>query len=141
VKKAQADKTISLNEKQRLKEKEEADDRQKARDKERLARLEPPEKVYELTLKQADLPGLPPPVQRTNSVLARLSSPTGTVMAGVSTNSASLAPGFAPAVPGPREDVEDEKPPPVDAALDEAEHILVDYLAVFPGRNVATTAH
>ena len=37
-KKQQADKTISLNEQVRLKEKEEADARAKARDKERLAR-------------------------------------------------------------------------------------------------------
>ena len=76
-KKHQADKTISLNEKQRLKEQEEAEARQKARDKERLARPEPPEKVYELTLKQADLPGLPPPVAKTNAALAKLSVQPG----------------------------------------------------------------
>ena len=74
-KKHQADKTISLNEKQRLKEQDEAEARQKARDKERLARPEPPEKVYELTLKQAALPGLPPPVTKTNAALAKLSAP------------------------------------------------------------------
>ena len=45
-KKAQADKTISLNEKQRLQEKEEFDLRQKTRDKERRARKDPQEKVY-----------------------------------------------------------------------------------------------
>ena len=66
-KKRQADKTISLNERQRLKEQEENEARQKARDKERLTRPEPQEKVYEITLKQADLPGLPPPVARTNA--------------------------------------------------------------------------
>ncbi len=57
-KKQQADKTISLNEKERLKEKAEIDARQKARDKERKARKDPEEKVYELTLKIADLPAL-----------------------------------------------------------------------------------
>src|SRR5205823_8089958 len=65
--KNQADKTVSLNEQARLKEKEEADARQKARDKERLARKDADLKVYELALKQVDLPGLPPPVQKTNT--------------------------------------------------------------------------
>jgi carboxyl-terminal processing protease len=69
-KKLQEDKTVSLNEQQRIKEKEEADARQKARDRERRARPEPLEKVYEITLKQVDLPGLPPPLQRTNQVSA-----------------------------------------------------------------------
>src|SRR5439155_18296934 len=70
-KKIQADKTVSLNEKQRLKEKEEIEARQKARDKERFARKDPLEKVYELSLKQCELLGLPPPVEKTNS-LARV---------------------------------------------------------------------
>ena len=91
-KKHQADKTISLNEKQRLKEQDEAEARQKARDKERLARPEPPEKVYEMTLKQADQPGLPPPVAKTNAALAKtLNSRRARALAGVSTNSASAA--------------------------------------------------
>ena len=63
-KKHQADKTISLNEQQRLKEQEENEARQKARDKERLTRPEPQQKVYEITLKLADQPGLPPPVAK-----------------------------------------------------------------------------
>ncbi|HYG21879.1 MAG TPA: carboxy terminal-processing peptidase [Verrucomicrobiae bacterium] len=66
--KAQADRTISLNEQQRIKEQEEAEQRQKARDKELRARKESEEKVYELTLKQAELPGLPAPLQKTNTV-------------------------------------------------------------------------
>ena len=73
-KKLQADKTVSLNEKERLKEKEESEARQKARDKERLARKESNEKVYELSLRQSDEPGLPPPVAKTN-VLASLQYP------------------------------------------------------------------
>ena len=70
--KTQADKTVSLNEKERLKEKEELDARQKARDKERLARKESDEKIYELTMRLAALPGLPPPVAKTNAALAKL---------------------------------------------------------------------
>ncbi len=63
-KKGLADKTVSLNEEQRLKEKEEAEARSKARQEELKARPPIDEKVYELTLKLADLPGLPPPVER-----------------------------------------------------------------------------
>lgn len=66
--KHQADKTISLNEQERLKEKAEADARQKARAEERRARKTPERKVYELALKHVDLPGLPPPVDKSNSI-------------------------------------------------------------------------
>ena len=142
-KKHQADKTISLNEKQRLKEQEEAEARQKARDKEReerLARQEPPEKVYELTLKQAGLPGLPPPVAKTNAALAKLSAPPGTGLAAAGTNSAAAATGAAPG-----EDSLDEatlgKPAAPDEPMVEAEHILVDYLSVLPKGNLVTAGH
>ena len=130
----QADKTISLNEKQRLAEQEENEARQKARDKERLTRPEPRQKVYEITLKLADLPGLPPPVARTNAALAKLSGhpmvgPSGTI----SNSAAAAAPGGDSA-----EDTEAEKPPPTDATMLEAEHILVDYLALLPKGSLVT---
>ncbi len=128
-KKHQADKTISLNEKQRLKEQEEAEARQKARDKERLARPDPQEKVYEITLKQADLPGLPPPVAKTNAAAAKLTLPTGGA-----TNSAVAA---APGADDP-DGAEAEKAPVPDATLQEAERILVDYLFVLPKGNLLT---
>jgi carboxyl-terminal processing protease len=139
-KKHQADKTISLNENQRLKEQGEAEARQKARDKERLARLEPTEKVYELTLKQAAMPGLPPPVTRTNAALAKLSTSPGAALSGISTNSvvasADLAPGG-----DLLDDAEAEKPPAQDEPLVEAEHILIDYLSVLPKGNLVTSGH
>ena len=139
-KKHQADKTISLNEKQRLKEQDEIDARQKARDKERLARPEPPEKVYELTLKQAALPGLPPPLARTNAAAnLSLSSPAGSAAA--STNAVvSAAASSAPA--GGLDELDEDKPPTApDATLVEAEHILVDYLSVLPKGNLVTARH
>ena len=139
-KKHQADKTISLNEKQRLKEQEEAEARQKARDKERLARQEPPEKVYELTLKQAALPGLPPPVAKTNAALAKLSVRPGAGLSGASTNSAAAAAGAAPGEDS-LDEAEAEKPAAPDAPLVEAEHILVDYLSVLPKGNLVTAGH
>jgi carboxyl-terminal processing protease len=109
--KHQQDKTVSLNEKVRLKEKAEDDARQKARNKERLARKAPEPKVYELTLKNLSLPGLPPPVAKTNSVAATTTS----------THSGSVDP--LGAVPD-----EEEKAPELDPTLDEAQAILVDYL-------------
>ncbi len=134
-KKQQADKTVSLNEKQRLKEKEEIDARNKARDKERLARVEPPEKVYDLTLKLAALPGLPPPTVKTNSTLAKISAP-----AGLGTNTTVAASEeAAPAAGDDSEDALDEKPPAQDAALDESEHILADYVGMLPKGNLVTT--
>jgi len=133
-KKRQADKTISLNEQQRLKEQDEAEARQKARDKERLAHPEPLEKVYEITLKQADQPGLPPPVAKTNAALAKLSGRAGVGHSGVSTNSAAAA---APA--GDNLDEADaDRPAAPDEPLIEAEHILVDYLSVLPKGNLLT---
>ncbi|MBI3852646.1 MAG: carboxy terminal-processing peptidase [Verrucomicrobia bacterium] len=137
VKKALADKTVSLNEKQRLKEQEEAEARQKARDKERLARKESKEKLYELTLKQVDLPGLPAPVAKTNSVaIARknnLNPNNYSILPNARTNSGTLIPRqtFVHSESDLDEDDED-KPPQVDVALEETKHILVDYLSVLP---------
>lgn len=132
--KQQADKTLSLNMRQRLKEQEEAEARQKARNRERLARQEPVEKVYELTLQQAALPGLPPPVARTNATTAASSAP-----AGAGTNATTAA-----STRGP-DDVDDqaeeERPPATDAPLVEVQHILMDYLSLLPKGNLLTAGH
>ncbi len=56
--KLQADKTASLNERERLKELEEDNARQKAREQERAARRAPDKKTYEITPENADQPGL-----------------------------------------------------------------------------------
>ncbi len=115
------DKTTSLNEKERLKEKAEDDARQKARDKERLARKTPEPKVFEITLKNAVLPGLPPPLAKTNS-LAKVTSAGAEAHA-----SASVPAGHASLRTGD-EDSDEDAPPAVDPTLDETESILVDYL-------------
>jgi carboxyl-terminal processing protease len=136
-KKKLADKSFSLNEKQQLQEKEEADLRLKARDKERLASGEPDEKTYELTLKQAGLPGLPPPVAKTNSAVAKISSAKGGSVSGVTTNGAIAARDSAqPAALD--ETLDDEKPPAVDADLLESERILRDYIFLLPRSSIAT---
>jgi len=123
-KKQQADKTVSLNEKQLLQEKQEADARKKVRDKERLARKDPQEKVYEISLKLAEKAGLPPPVEKTNT-LAKASSKDPIV------GSTNLAQAVSPeVVAGDDQDEEEEKPVPVDPVLTEAEKVMVDYLAL-----------
>jgi len=115
--KRQEDKTVSLNEVERLREKEADEQRDKQRNKERLARKEPDVKVYEISLKRAEQPGLPPPMEKTNSVTAKISSGT------VSTD----------------DEDEDEKPPVVDAGMQEAQNILVDFIELLAKRSVAAS--
>ena len=131
--KLQADKTVSLNEKKRLKEKEELEARQKSRDKERSARKESLDKVYELNLKQAALPGLPAPTsaQKTNG-LAKFTTPDP-----AHTNATEAAEADAPEIKR-GDDADEEKPAVPDVALLEAEHILVDYISVLPRPDLLT---
>jgi carboxyl-terminal processing protease len=63
-KKSLEDKSVSLNEAQRLKEKLEADARFKARKKEIAQRSEPLGTTYEISLKQASAAGLPEPMKK-----------------------------------------------------------------------------
>ena len=89
----------------------------------------------ELTLKQAALPGLPPPVTKTNAALAKLS-----LTSGAGTNTASTT---ASAASGENnlDDPEAEKPAAQDAPLAETEHILLDYLSLVPKGNLVTAGH
>jgi carboxyl-terminal processing protease len=64
-KKLQADKTVTLNEHEQIKERLANQARQKARDKEREARKDTGVKIYELTVENADNPGLPEPMPLT----------------------------------------------------------------------------
>ena len=137
--KKQADKTVSLNERERLKEKDEAEARQKARDKERLARKESDHKIYELSLKQVDLPGLPPPVEKTNALARSSAARSGTP--GISTNSAAVSPSPSAPVEGLEDEPDEEKPPAVDAMLEETEHILSDYISLLSRKSLLTVNH
>jgi C-terminal peptidase prc len=132
-KKQQADKTISLNEQVRLKDNDELEARNKARDEERRSRPDPAEKVYELTLKLVDLPGLPPPVARTNAALASLPADATTIHSGASTNSTAVA-----TADDGLEDAAEPPAPGTDAPLAEGEHILLDYLSLLPKGNLVT---
>jgi carboxyl-terminal processing protease len=136
----QADKTLSLNERARLKENEEQEGRNKARDKERRTRPEPPEKVYELTLKDVDQPGPGKLIPWTNG-LASASAHTTTGAFGASTNSAAAAPANFRVTGDNAEDPAEAPAPATDPPLSEAEHILVDYLSLLPKGNLATAGH
>jgi len=107
-KKEQADKSLSLNEAERLAEMKTNIARGEARKKERLSRKKPNEVVYELTLKNVDLPQLQPPPVKPNSAAA------------------------ARAVTGPDFDDEDARmpEPPIDPTLEETKRILADYIAL-----------
>jgi carboxyl-terminal processing protease len=126
--KREADKTVSLNEAEELRQRREEEARQKARNKELLSRNEPDEKVYDITLKQALLPGLPAPEQWTN-LLASRSLPGAS--GAIGTNSASIS--RAP-VPESLDslDPDEMKPPAVDPDLDESERIMLDYISLLP---------
>jgi carboxyl-terminal processing protease len=111
-KKLVAEKSVSLNEAQRLKEKQENDDRVKARRKELAARPEPPGRAYEITLKNVDDPAgtLPPPVSKTNHT-AKVEG----------TNHTNLAESDAD-----HEEATEEKVQNIDVTLEEAKRILID---------------
>ncbi|MBI5775576.1 MAG: carboxy terminal-processing peptidase [Verrucomicrobia bacterium] len=117
-KKMIADKSVSLNEAQRLKEKKEATDRDEKRKKELRARGEPKEKIYELTLKQVAQPGLTVYVAKTNDLAAAtVAVPKATV-------------GHAAASDEDGTELADDKTPAVDINLEEAKRILQDWIAL-----------
>lgn len=136
-KKNHARKTISLNEKDRLKEKEELDARIKAREKERKARVatqEQQETVYEISLKQALLPGLPAPVGKTNAVVAKTAESPAT---GTNDASAFREQGGDTALGLPGDDDAEDKAPVVDASLSESERLMLDYISLLPKNGIA----
>jgi carboxyl-terminal processing protease len=108
-------KTVSLNEEQRLKEKKEADARVEARKKELLARPPSKEKVYLITLKDADQPGLPAPM----AANAAAKKPTGSNREKITDPTTDPAAAAA-----------DDKLPEVDITLDETKRILTDLIAL-----------
>lgn len=125
--KLQADKTISLNERERLQEVEANEAREKARNQERLARHAPEPTVYDLTLKQVALPGLPAPVIKTNRLSASLVGDPGNRHPVPFSGDSSAG-------------VEPETAPVTDATLEEAGHILQDYVGLLSQKGVAANS-
>jgi carboxyl-terminal processing protease len=121
-KKLQADKTATLNEREALEEYETNRAREKAREAEISARKTPDVKIYEISVADADKPGLPPPapLTATNSLDASdisnsIFKNTNTVTA-ISSNS-SPPPTIVPS------------PLLLDPMLNETENILEDYIS------------
>ncbi len=127
-KKLQADKTVSLNEKEELHQAEQNALRQKARDAERAQRKAPNEKIYEITLENVNQRGLPPLLWPTNTVTTatnKTTAPSGVAIrpGSLNTHSTTTAPGAVPATLSPNG-------PPTDPWLDETERILEDYVSL-----------
>ena len=121
--KHQALNSISLNEKKRIKEWDDEDLRQRARNKERLARKSPDRITYDVSLAQAELPGL--------TVTVKTNEPVASV-----TGENPVA-----KTPGTPEDVEatEDAAPTVDPALEETQRILLDYISLLARKGVAAT--
>lgn len=146
--KSQEDRTISLNEQARLREKEELEARRKAREKERLARKTPDIPVRELTLTDVDKPGLPAPVARAAQPGPGTTSGGGGARVGVegASTAGPEGAGDGQAERGPADageeglfDPEETTPVAYDFVLREAEMILLDYLQLW-SRERALTA-
>jgi carboxyl-terminal processing protease len=118
-KKALADKTVSLNEAKRLKERDEIEARRKARLAELKSRKESEEKVYEITLRLTDQPGLPDPVSKTNTL----------AKANLNGEPHKSAEGTPATSDGDDDEAdEDLQVSPIDVPLKEAKRILVDLI-------------
>jgi carboxyl-terminal processing protease len=114
-----ATKTVALNEANRRQEKEEARSREETRKHERAARKESQPTTYEITLKNADTPGLPAPATTISPPAAKLSG-------------------------SPADETEgaEASVPQSDPVLRESERILADYVAMMHRPSaVALAAH
>ena len=146
-KKLQADKTMSLNEREQIKERQTNLARQKMRDTEREARKDSGMKIYEITVENADKPGLPEPMAFTvtNEVVFNVDSNFTdffqTNKTSKTTSSGIQAPSITLQQTSKNNDTQFvsstnrlEKPIvtkalPVDPMLDETANILEDYIS------------
>ena len=134
--KAQAEKTVSLNENARRAEIAENKARLEARKKELASRKEQLPTTWEITLKNVDLPGLPAPM--TNQVVSAIHK-TEEDLSKDQVAAAQSAGELKPdARVGASEDDEDEDEPTRgvsnDPHLKEAERILLDLIELAPRR-------
>lgn len=118
--KMRADKSISLNEETRLKEREDLKKIEEARKQERKERHTPTPVAYKITLKQVGQPGLPPPYDAVKEREEKR-------------RAAGLEPDADKADDG-------ESPlETVDIPLNEAENILLDFIKLSKPRNAFAT--
>jgi carboxyl-terminal processing protease len=120
-KKLKEEKSVSLNEEQRWKEKKENEARAELRKKELRSRPEPNYKTYEFTLKNVSEPGLPAPVAKTNTLAEAKSKATNTIAKATGDDDAEVK--------------EDDTIPTVDISLEEGRRILQDLVALASGKS------
>ena len=111
----------SLNEKQRRQEKAEEDARAEARTKDRAGRSTSVQTQYEITLKNADIAGLPDPLKAAKP-------------------SRHAAEEDFDGEPESFDHADAGKEPTADTTLEETKHILVDYIGLLSGGSDATVA-
>ncbi len=150
--KRQADKTISLNEVERRREKAEDVARKKTRDKEILARKPVERTTYELTLKNVDQRGLPLPVGKSNTPPVAVTSTnklnlpdmpkpvviSAQIKSAPSDRESSVNPGLVPGMSHGDDDISEPSPPPIDVTLEEAGRILADYIRMLSQKGMIT---
>lgn len=134
-KKAKEEKSVSMNEKERWQEKKENEARAEMRKKELRARPQPNYKTYEFTLKNVDMPGLPAPLAKTNTIVTTkgvgtniITSKTTNVAGKVETLTNVIA-----RVSGKTDEdeaKEDSDVPTIDITLEEGRRILQDLVAL-----------
>jgi carboxyl-terminal processing protease len=146
--KLQADKTASINERETLKERERIFHQNKTRDAERSARKPDGVKVYDITVKNSELPGLTeakPDADGVPQIIAEFlgtnqlnqvsnafsnlnasltNFPPGTNLAAITTTTNSVK----------SADAKKKSAPPFDPMLEETERILLDYISLL-GKN------
>jgi carboxyl-terminal processing protease len=126
--KLQDDKTININEHEMIKDRERIYDQNKARDTERLARKPSGVKVYEITVQNADQPGLVEYKPGADDAATADADDSDSDVQTTGTNAAKSA-------------VADKKtPPPFDPMLDETERIMLDYISLL-AKNGVLMAH
>jgi carboxyl-terminal processing protease len=116
-KKTLAAKTVDMNEADRRQELEEAKARAAIRKQERAARKESQPKTYEITLQNADTPGLPAPVTTKSTPMAKLSKPSANEMEDAEASTLQS-----------------------DPVLGESERIMADYVFMLRGSSSLTAA-
>jgi len=140
-KKILAEKSVSMNEAERLKEKKDNDDRVKARKKELASRAKPNEKVYDITLKLAIEPGLPPATVKTNHVaeadtkVAPGHAGTGQLVRVDSPKAEKDSSDKTIKTGDDSDESLDDKVPNLDIPLEEAKRILADYVVLAAKQN------
>ena len=119
--KAQTDQTAAINEHGALKEHEHTFLQNKARDAERSARKPDGTKIYEITVKNSELPGL---------TEAGAKIETNSIATDTRSNLVAIAIGGSSGTNTVKSAADKKSPPPFDPQLDETQQILLDYIAL-----------